>query len=202
MSASDDTIHDVFLFHSPNDTGLAELVRAEFREAGLGVYSIHEVRSERRVLDPIRRELAESLAAVILLTQATLQSQNPPLVMGMALAWKKPIFVLYDGIQPAEIPRYLSQFETRRVSEAAAVARKITSSSSPFDDDARESLISAYSDLGISTDQLLQKPLAVHELYQRFSEFQEINIAPERLVQELLRLRKQGKLPRVRKKTG
>jgi hypothetical protein len=188
--------------HSPNDTGLAELVCAEFREAGLAVYAIHEVRSEHRVLDPMRRELAESLAAVIVLTQASLQSQNPPLVMGMALAWKKPIFVLYDGIQPAEIPRYLSQFETRRVSEAAAVARKIARSSSPLDDAARDALISAYSDLGISTDQLLQKPFAVHELYQRFSEFQDVTVTPERLVQELLRLRKQGKLPRVRKKTG
>lgn len=115
----------------------------------------------------------------------------------MALAWNKPIYILYDGIDAAELPDYLQEFRVRPVAELPSVIDEISQAQQPLSDDARSELIDAYRQADVPTDQLLTKPVELKKLADDFQRRTGKMIGAERLLQELIRLRKQGRLPRL-----
>jgi hypothetical protein len=146
----------------------------------------------------MREALAESNAVIILLTRSTLQSSNIAFEVGFAMAWNKPVYVLFEGVSEQEIPAYLRDFHLAMLSELGRVVEDIAASRKPLSDEDREVLAQVYQDTGIPTDQLLRQPHSLHELSARYNEISNSTVPAERLVQELIRLRKQGRLPRLK----
>lgn len=199
MSVVTETTYDVFLSFSARDRGAAELVRQALFQAGLEAYTADSVAIGPEVLPELRRALAECSAVLFLLTTSSVRSQNVPYETGMALALNKPIYVLFDGLDSAEIPDYLKEFHVRRLSEMDEVAQEIADARQPLSDDLRDDLVGIYRKHGIPTDQLLRKPFELKTLADRFQQQTGTSVSGERLVQELIRLRKQGHLPRLKR---
>src|SRR5262245_9992355 len=117
MSVATETTFDVFLSYSERDRGAAELIRHALADVGLEAFCIDRVDVVADGLSEARRALAECSAVLFLLTGSSIRSQNVAFETGMALAWNKPIYVLFDGLEPDEIPDYLREFRVRRLSE-------------------------------------------------------------------------------------
>ncbi len=200
MSVAATTMHDVFLSHGAHDTGIAGLVKDALAQSDLEVFSIRELKPGEAFMTKMRQALAECNVVVIILTRSTLGSSNVAFEIGAAMAWNKPVYVLYDGISKNEIPSFLRDFRIFQISKLSKVVREIAEARQPFSDEDRESLVRVYEELGVATDQLLQKPVALHELSERYNSLTHSAVGGEKLVQELIRLRKQGKLPKVTKK--
>jgi hypothetical protein len=199
MSVAIETTFDVFLSYSERDRGAAELVRHALANAGLEAFCLDRVEVGGNSLSEVRRALAECSAVLFLLTGSSIRSQNVAFETGMALAWNKPIYVLFDGLEPGEIPDYLQEFHVRRLSEMDDVVQEIAASRQPLSRSERDNLIDLYSELAIPTDQLLRKPIELKGFAAEFLDRTGKAIPGERLVQELLRLRKQSQLPRLRR---
>ena len=199
MSTAIEIIYDVFLSHSARDRGMAELVRQSADRAGLEVFSVDSLEGGDKALAAVRSTLAECSAVILLLTRSTLESKNTAFEIGMALAWNKPIYVLYDGIDVSELPDYLREFPVRPVSELDAVVQEIADAQQPLADEAREELVDSYCQIDVPTDQLLTRPVQLRKLAEDFTRRSGTMIGGERLLQELIRLRKQGRLPRLQK---
>lgn len=197
MSIATETTYDVFLSYNQRDRGAAELVRQALSESGLEAYPAESVEIGPETVARFRQALAECSAVLFLLTSSSIRSQNVAYETGMALAWNKPIYVLFDGLDLSEVPSYLKEFEVRRLSEMDTVAHEIAAARQPLSDELKSQLIAVYRERGVPTDQLLRKPLEIKDLAGDFQERTGAAIAGERLVEELIRLRKQGQLPRL-----
>jgi hypothetical protein len=197
MTTATEAIYDVFVSHGVHDRGIAGAVRKAFAEAGLEVFAIDEVKSDETFLKKMRRAVAECHAFVLILTRSTLTSPNIAFEIGMAMAWNKPVYVLFDGIAPSEIPAYLREFHVVPISKLERVVREIRESQQPLGPDELRTLVELYNELAVPTDQLLTKPLALRELADKYNRSAHSSVGGAKLVQELIRLRKQGKLPRV-----
>jgi hypothetical protein len=63
-------------------------------------------------------------------------------------------------------------------------------------------LVAAYQEIGVPAEQLVATPHAVDQIADQFSARTDRSVAPPLLARELLRLQKQGKLPRLTRKTA
>ncbi len=197
MSTVQETLYDVFLSHGVHDTGIAEIVRKRLEASDLGVFAMDHIDAGIDLDLAVRSALAESSAVILILTRSTVGSPYIAFEVGAAMAWNKPIYVLYDGLANDDIPSYLRQFHVVGLGEAERIVNEIAKAKEPMSDAAKESLINIYEELGIPTDQLLRSPARVRDLSESFRERTESPVESERLLRELLRLRKQGKLPKI-----
>jgi hypothetical protein len=188
MSIATEVIYDVFFSHADADAGVASFVKEAMSHYGLEVHS-----PEREILPT--SVLVECGAVVILLTRATLGTERVPVTVGGAMAWDKPIYILYDGISPDEIPEYLRKHRVARVSGVARVAEEIAQSRRSFSQRERQSLIRAYENFGMPTDELMGDRHALHDLARKYNKSARSKASGEGLMQELVRMRKQGMLP-------
>ena len=196
MIRSNQRIIDVFVSHGRHDTGLAELLNRVLTEQGLSTWLVSSLEPGDQWENAVRNAMAECHAVVILLTPVMLKSQWLAVEVGAAIAWDKPIYVLYDGVTLEQIPAFLSQFQLLPVSQMSEVVSQILKSRQPLSEQDRASLLRAYQETGLSADQIMLQPRAVSDLSSRYRKLARTAIPGERLVKELLRMRKQGKLPR------
>lgn len=196
MIRSNQRIIDVFVSHGRHDTGLAELLNRALTEQGLSTWLVSSLETGDQWENAIRNTMAECHAVVVLLTPAMLESPWLAVEVGAAIAWDKPIYVLYDGVMLTQIPAFLSQFQALPVSRMSEVVSEISKSRQPLSEKDRASLVRAYQETGLSADQILLQPRAVSDLSSRYRKLSRTAIPGERLVKELLRMRKQGELPR------
>jgi hypothetical protein len=191
-------VFDVFLSHRPQDAGLAAFVAEELREHGLEVFhgGVVTVATEA-VVDDLRWTIAECAAVVILVTPGYLKSPNLAFLAGAAMAWDKPIYVLYDGLELADLPDFLGQYTVSPITATRQVAEEIRQAQAPLSPEQQDALKEAYVELGVPADQLLVRASARYELGRRFTEKTRLKVEAERLVRELLNKRKRGLLPKL-----
>ncbi len=199
MSVATEAIYDVFVCHGTLDVGIADVVRRAFEAEQLEVFAVHEIIPDDSFMAEVRRALAECHAFVLLLTRSTLQSPDVALEIGMATAWNKPVYVLYDGIAKSEIPVYLNEFHVAPISHLDRIVKEIRGNQQPLTQEQLERLLKVYEEFGIPTDKLLTKPVALRELAHKYNRNGRTSIPAEKLIQELIRLRKQGKVPKLRR---
>jgi hypothetical protein len=191
------TTTDVFLSHSPQDQGLADLIAEECREAGLEVYRCDDLEPGGTLPIEVRRELVESSAAVFLATRSFAESPNLAYQIGMAMVLNKPIYVLHDGLRQSEIPPFLSQFALHPLSELHAVTDAIARESAELQPAQRRILQQVYKDFSIPVDRLISLPPEADELAATFNHRSAVKLNENRILQELIRMRKRGELPRI-----
>ena len=113
------------------------------------------------------------------------------------MAWHKPVYVVHTESGNVRLPEYLGEFPTYPVSRIDDLVQAIARGSKPLSEEELSVLLSVYAEMGMPTDKLLWKPAAVDDLARSFKQQCGTDISGERLVQELLRLRKRGLLPRL-----
>ena len=191
-------IYDVFLSHSLQDKGLAAFVQETLSSEGMNVFDLSEIPSGSPITNSIREGLVDSSAVILLITPSSDRSGNLAFEAGMAMAWAKSIFVLYDGRQLSDIPDFLRQFQVFPVDNVREVAKLILASKQQLKPDHAILLSQIYEDTGLTTDRLLLEPAVLIDMSDQFYAQSHLRLSGSRIAQELIRLRKTGRLPKLR----
>ncbi len=148
----------------------------------------------------------ESDAIVVILDPSRPLPSNTGVEIGAAMARHKPLYVVYARTTPSyatlepnepAIPQFMRHIPSYSIANVDDLVHSIKRGLKSLSDEERTILASVYSDLKVPSDQLLQEPAAIDELALEFKKRSNRVIPGERLVQELIRLRKSGKLPRL-----
>jgi len=198
MSTTTTKIYDVFLSHAASDRHLATEIADSLESVGLQTFHAGTVESASDVGEEIWQALAESRALISIVSP-----ELPPHAMGMveigaAAAWNKPVFLLINGPSSTKLPPALSAYPVYPLGRLDEVIQQIRRGFQPLTEDERHILLDIYRELHTPADQLSQSPAALRKLTAKFNRIADTRLSGERLLSELLRLRKRGQLPRVR----
>ena len=195
-----DTLYDVFLSYEPLDDELVSLVEQAFTDAGLTSFRAADHLAKRRAFGTTMREaIIGAAAAVALITPRSFESTAIPLEIGAAASWNKPIYLLLDGVDEADV--FLFARKHSRLYPAAQLDRlvhDVKRDARPLDDQDRTILREVFIRGGLTTDQLLARSEALEQLADEFSSQADQPLPPDRLAMELVRMRKQGDLSKWR----
>jgi hypothetical protein len=189
---------DVFLSYALADRDSATLLASAFTEAGLSVFDIRAMPKGEQWQNEIWDAIVSSQAFVALFSPGTASNSNILVELGAASAWQKPIYIVWAGTPPARLPGYLQQHQVYPLSRLDDVVRSIRRGVQRLSDEERSVLLDVYRSVRVPTDQLLRQPSAVERLTREFNRRSSKRLSGERLLQELIRLRKRGELPRTR----
>jgi hypothetical protein len=196
-------ICDVFISHSIEDARLAGEIADACRASGLDAITYAELLPVTNVSDALWEALAESRALLAVLSRSG-PTPSMAIELGAARAWNKPIFGVLPDPTFTDLPPSLSGVHLYPLGRVEDVISVIKLSNKELTDEDRSLLAKLYTEIGVSVDQLALDPRQLEELVEQFRAGAGKAIAGERLLSELLRLRKQGKLtkgrPRVRSK--
>jgi hypothetical protein len=188
---------DVFLSFSTTDTAVAEVVEGKFREAGLRVFNSRSLEAGSAWPEAIRDAIAECFAAVVLVTRSSLKSAWFMLEVGAAMGWEKPLFPLLHDLSADELPVFLRSYQAVPIVRVHEVVEAVRRISRPLTASERTALVRAYESTGLPADRLVDTPSALTKATRAFNRATDAGYSPERVLQELLRLRKQNGLHRV-----
>lgn len=197
--------NDVFISHSAEDSWLASRIAEACRLNGLDAITDGELLAGDNPGDLVWDAVAESRAVLVILSRSGL-TPSMGIEVGAAQAWNKPMFGIIPDPTYTDIPSGLSGLHLYTPARIPDVIRAIKHSSAELSEDDRASLIGLYGDLGIPVDQLTLDPRDLEALVSRFREATGKSLSGERILTELLRMRKRGQLktmaksrPRTRK---
>lgn len=193
---------DIFLSASAADRGVATVVRRAFEDRGLSVFSAVDAQAGAQAEDSIRSAMADARVFVAILTRLSVNSPSIAIELGAAIAWGKAIYLFLDGIGPAELPPALLPYRSIPVSKLGETIKEIERSIEPITPEQADALAELYAVVGVPTDQLASRPAALDQLSKRFNQRTGASYSQERVLQELIRLRKRGGLPKLNRKTG
>jgi len=189
---------DVFLSASARDVGMTQVVRHALEEAGLAVFVPEREEISPRAADAIREAIAESGAFVALLTPSHVNSNLLAIEIGGASTWNKPIFLLLDGLTGREIPSYLKRYKAFPATKLSTLVRSVLASCRPLSEPSLEILISMYSGLDVPADWLFRQPDLLDSLTRDFNKVTGEDLSAERVLREILTMRKRGQLQKTR----
>jgi hypothetical protein len=190
--------YDVFLSYSLPDARTAELVERALEEGGLDVFNVVKVEPGEGLQDLVWRALAESAALVVVVSSQDNLASSVVVEVGAFLAWHKPIYIIHAAKGGTKLPSYLAKFQAYPISRVDDVVQSVKRDLQPLSDQDRAVLSDIYVTLGIPTDKLLGQAASIEELAREFESKSGRRVAGERLVQELVRMRKYANLPRLR----
>lgn len=192
-----DKTYDVFISHSATDSALAVEVANACRESGLESVTNAELLPRENLGDAIWEALAESRA---LLTIVSPSGPTPAMAIeiGTARAWNKPIYAIVTDPASNRLIPALTGILLYTYGRIQDVIKAIRASVEEFSEDDRVILGELYSRMGTSVDQLILDPKQRDTLVKKFAKKSGRIVEGERLLSELLRLRKQGELARKR----
>ncbi|MFA5553678.1 MAG: TIR domain-containing protein [Phycisphaerae bacterium] len=191
--------YDLFLSYSLDVANIAELLKKKLNDAGFSVFEPSEVQPGQNIVKETWDALAGSWAVVVLLKPEKI-SPNVAVEIGAASAWQKPTYILTTEKGKYHVPFYFSQYLVYDVSNVDKLIEQIRDDRKPFTEEQIKVLKDTYQKIGIPTDKLLMQPTLIEQLSKVFQEETGVQVSGERIMQLLLRLRKQGNLPRVRRK--
>lgn len=198
MNATLSKTCDVFISHAAADAHLAKEIAESLQSAGLETFHAGTVEPGMDLADSIWQALAESRAVIAIVSPDTPPSSMGMVEIGAAAAWNKAVFVLINGPSSTKLPDALSRYPVYPLGRLEEVIQTILASFEPLTDIERGILADIYRKLETSVDRLSQSPKTLHELVAKFTEKTDKQLSGERLLSELLRMRKQGQLPRLR----
>jgi len=189
--------YDVFITHSPADANLAAKIADDCRAGGLEAVTHDELDVGENLDDALWEALAES-RGMLALIPATGPTPMMNFEFGAARAWNKPIFgVLPDASRSRPNVRGIEFFPSNRIGDAIRAIKQL---GDDFSDGDRSRLADVYTAIGVSADKLALDPIHLEELVKGYRAGKGKAVSGERLLSELLRMRKQGKLPRIHAK--
>jgi TIR domain len=190
--------YDVFLSHSQADSGVAKVVRRALEDAGYSVFSSADTPSKSEFETAFREAISESRALLVVLSRSYLSSPWLMFELGAAASWSKPVYLLLDGLTPGELPQAFKSLKSTPISRFQTVIDQIAQSWTPLTDSEADALRTSYSEVGLPVDRLSGEPDVLDELTRRFNAAARSSRTSGVVLRELLRMRKSGKLPRLR----
>jgi hypothetical protein len=136
--------------------------------------------------------------------QGLLIHRSPPrpchlrLENGILQVFDAGIYVVLNGPPSTRLPDALKEYHVYPRTRFDEVIQRIRTEFEPLTDHDREVLAGAYKEINVSADQLSQSAKLLRELTARFNRKPKRHLSGDRLLSELLRLRKKGILPRIR----
>jgi hypothetical protein len=187
----------------PKEAAIALEVVTFCKASGLATFTGSNVPPGEDWSDAIWDALAESTA---LLTISSPSGPTPSMAIeiGAARAWNKPIYALATDPSATRLPLGLTAIPLYTLGRLPDVVNSIRASVEQLTDEDREVLGRIYAEMKIPADQLALSPRKVDTLAKKFAKSRGKVVEGERLLSELFRLRKQGRLvvkrSRVRKR--
>jgi hypothetical protein len=191
--------YDVFLTHAIGLDALSRRVSQHLREAGLAVFDIQDAKPGEALLKAIWEALAESHALVAVMSQSSAMSPSMAVEIGAASAWNKPIFLLKETQEEHLITSHFRECHVFTLAQIDSVIAQIREAQSRLSEANIIALMRAYSEAGIPTDAFARHPIELTRLTEKFRKETGLDVSGERILNELLRLRKLGQLPRMRR---
>lgn len=195
--------YDVFISHSAEDAGLAGEIANACRANGLSALTFADLLPGTNLSDALWEALAESRAVLAVLSRSG-PTPSMAIELGAARAWNKPIFGIVADPTFTDLLPGLSGIPLYPAGRVEDVIRAIKLSGKELSEEDRSLLARLYTEVGVSVDQLALDPGQLEELVNGFRAGTGKAVPGERLLSELLRMRKQGKLmkgrPRERSK--
>jgi hypothetical protein len=196
MTTEINKTYDIFLSHAPQDAALAAEIASACRTNGLEVFTGFELPPGTDLSDAVWEAIAESRVLLTILSASGL-TPSMAIEVGAARAWNKPIFAVVTDPSSTQIPPALSGIQLYTIGRLQEVIDAARSSGQQLSDEDRVHLAALYAELGIAVDQFAINAGALEGLVDRFRRDRGKIVSGERLMSELLRLRKQGKLPKI-----
>jgi hypothetical protein len=137
--------------------------------------------------------LAESRALLTILSPSG-PTPSMAIEIGAARAWNKPIYGVVTDPSVTCLPPALSGVQLYTIGRIQDIINAIELSNQELSDDDRSFLIKLYSELGVSVDQFALDLKELGKLVKKFTKGRGKAVSGERLLSELFRMRKRGKL--------
>ena len=201
MSTASKT-YDVFLSHSSSDRELAAEVAELLKSEGLQPFHDESVAPSESMSTAIWDALAECRALIAIISVDATPDAMGMVEIGAATAWNKPIYLVLNGPASTRLPDALKSYQVYPRNRLDEVLQKIRTEFQPLSDDERQVLADTFKALSIPADKLGQSPKSLRDLTTRFNRKTKKQLSGERLLSELLRLRKKGSLPRIGRQSG
>lgn len=189
--------YDVFLSHSSSDRDLAEEIASRLESTGLRPFYDVNIVPAGNISAAIWDALAECRALIAIVSVDAAPDAMGMVEIGAATAWNKPIYLVLNGPPSTRLPDSLKSYDVYPRNRLDEVIQRIRTEFEPLTKDDREVLKTAYKDLNVPADQLSQSAKSLRDLTTRFNRKTNKQLSGERILSELLRLRKRGELPRV-----
>lgn len=197
MTATIEKTYDVFVSHAPSDAAVAREVAQSLESEGLMTFHAGTVQRDVDISEAIWQALAESRALIAIISPNVPTHAMGMVEIGAAAAWNKPVFLLMNGPSSAKLPAALSSYPVYPLNRLEEVIRSIRTGFEPLTENERSLLSEIYQDVAVPADQLSQSPKALRDLTTRFNKRAHKQFSGERLLSEILRLRKRSRLPRL-----
>jgi hypothetical protein len=195
--AKTDKPFDVFISYSAPDAALVLEVANRFRAADLEAFTHADPLTGPIDGDLLWEALAESRAWLAILSPSGL-TPSMAIEFGAARSWNKPIYAVATDPASTRPPRALSGIRLDSIGRLPDIIQDIKANVRQLSDEDRDFLAQLYAEKGIGADQFALHPEELEDLAERFHKARGKNVPGERLLSELLRLRKQGMLPKIR----
>ncbi len=189
--------YDVFLSHSARDKDFAADVANRLQAEGLEPFYDASIQVGETVSQAIWDALAECHAFIVIVSSESSPNAMGMVELGAAAAWNKPIFVLLNGPASMRLPEALQSYRAYPLNRVDEILGQIRHNLEPISDDERKVLAETYRDVNVTADQLGQSPSSLRQLVEQFNAKTQKHLSGDRLLSELLRMRKQAKLPRL-----
>lgn len=189
--------YDVFLSHSSRDKDFAADVANRVQAEGLEPFYDASIQVGETVSQAIWDALAECHAFIVIVSPESSPDAMGMVELGAAAAWNKPIFVLLNGPASMRLPEALQGYRAYPLNRVDEILGQIRHNLEPISDDERKVLAETYRDVNVPADQLGQSPRFLRQLVEQFNAKTQKHLSGDRLLSELLRMRKQAKLPRL-----
>ncbi|MEJ7591836.1 MAG: toll/interleukin-1 receptor domain-containing protein [Planctomycetaceae bacterium] len=200
MTATTTPTFDVFVSHGSRDREFAADVVDRLQAEGLQPFHDASVPVGQEISNAIWDALAECHAFIVIVSPDSKPDAMGMVELGAAIAWNKPIFVLLNGPASSPLPEALKSYRVYPRNRLDEVLTQIRRNLEPITDDEREVLTETYRELGIPADRLSQSPRELQQLVETFNAKTKKQLSGTGLLSELLRMRKQAKLPRLETK--
>lgn len=188
---------DVFISHSAADSNVALEVAESLDAVGLQTFHMGTIQPGEDISEAIWEAIAESRALIVVVSPEIAMQAMRFIETGAAMAWNKPIYVLLNGPATTKLPGGLSQYPVYPLNRLDEVIQAIRTSFEPLTDDERNILADVYKDMATPADQLNQSAKLLRHLTTEFNKRTHKALSGERLLSEILRMRKKSYLPRL-----
>jgi TIR domain len=203
VSKSRSRSYDVFLSSVPADREEAIVVKSAIEDRGLSVFSSSETSMGADAENLIHSAISDARVLVSILSRVSVDSPDVLFVFGASWAWSKPIYLLLkQGMEREQLRAPYSRHPAFPLSNLSAAIDQVERAIKPIDQRQAKRLGELYASVGIPSDQLATRPAELARLTRRFNHEMGTTFSPESVLQEVIRLRKRGALPKLRQQAG
>lgn len=186
---------DVFLSYAITDSHVANEVAKAFEAANLSTFGLRDIATGQDISKILWEAMAESRALVMIVSPNNNLSHAMGLVeIGAASAWNKPIYILVNGPSTVNLSLPIQTCQTFPLSRLDELIREVKRGMARLTEEELAVLVDVHLGLNIPVDQYFHTHKLLQALTEQFYHRTQKQISGERLLSELLRLRKLGKL--------